>query len=198
VCAAVAALGIAGIGSAQAQSGFKVTGGGQGLATADSSSVKGPGDTYGFNAQDTDGDEGDAAKGQFNSIQRDAAPTVGHGKGQHIKGAVTCLVATETPDGTQGAARFGGVIRGSEFEDTNDEGDTYTDRLIFIVDVTDNGEGNADDDFIHYEAQEEDADNDGNPENDPGPCDPERELGENEETILARGNVQVHNYTAPE
>src|SRR3712207_5872801 len=123
---------------ANAESGFKVTGGGQALATADSSSVKGPGDTYGFNAQDTDGDDGDAAKGQFNSIQRTAGATIGRGRGEHIKGAVTCLVALS--GGEDGAARFGGYIRNSEFTDP-DSG--TTDRLVFIVDVTDNGEGNA-------------------------------------------------------
>lgn len=190
VCAAVVALGIAGIGSAQAVSGFKVTGGGQALATADSSSVKGPGDTYGFNAQDIDGDAGNAAKGQFNSIQRDADATVGRGQGEHIKGAVTCLVATTSPDGAQGAARFGGEIRNSAFFD--EESDTQ-DYLVFIVDVTDNGEGKDNADFIQYEAQEYDADNDGDMSNNPGPCDPERTLAESEETILARGNVQVHN-----
>lgn len=195
---AVLALAVAGLAPAQAQSGFKVTGGGQALATADSSSVKGPGDTYGFNAQDTDGDAGEAAKGQFNSIQRTANAPTAKGRGDHIKGAVTCLVASDAQSG-QGAARFGGVIRNSEFTDMTEPTDpmaepqAYTDRMIFIVDVIDNGEGGDNTDFIQYEAQEEDADNDGNPENDPSPCSMERELEESDETFLARGNVQVHN-----
>ena len=190
---AIAVLAIAIPGIANAQSGFKVTGGGQGLASSDSSSVRGPGDTYGFNAQDLDGDPNtEAAKGQFNSIQRDAAATVGRGKGEHIKRRVECLVAVSA--GQDGAARFGGVIAGSEFEDdpvdpvTNEP---YTDRMIWVVDVTDNGEGNsADDDLIQYEEQEEDYDDDGDPDS---PCDPARELMPSSENILARGNVQIHN-----
>lgn len=204
ISASVLALAVAGVQVATAApgTGFKVTGGGQALATSDSSSVKGPGDTYGFNAQQIEGATADAAKGQFNSIQRDAGATVGRGKGEHIKGEVTCLVATG--DGTQGTARFGGVIRGSEFQDMTqpssptEQPRAYTDRMIFIVDVTDNGEGQAEDDLIQYDAQEEDADDDGDPTNDPNPCDDQRTLAASEETILARGNVQVKNAAAEE
>jgi hypothetical protein len=179
---AVLALGISSMGLAQAQSGFKVTGGGQTITNADadaggSSAVRGPGDTFGFNAQAVDGDTDDAAKGQFNTIQRDAEATVGRGKGEHIKGAVTCLVALE--GGEQGAARFGGVVRGQE---------SASDPLLFAVDVTDNGEGNAaDDDVIVFRTfrQSELEDNE-------NACDQEPE-NEQDEVILARGNVQVHN-----
>src|SRR5688572_26663725 len=131
-------------GFASAQSGFKVTGGGQTITNAQveaggSPAVRGPGDTFGFNAQDLDGDSStDAAKGQFNTIQRDAEATVGRGKGDHIRGAVNCLVALET-ESEQGAARFGGVVRGEE---------SAEDPLLFAVDVTDNGEGNAADDDV--------------------------------------------------
>ena len=195
---AVLALGISSMGLAQAQSGFKVTGGGQALTQAGAENgVKGPGDTYGFNAQDTDGDEGNEAKGQFNSIQRTAGAPTAKGQGEHIKGEVTCLIATTSPDDSQGAARFGGVVRNSEFVDEETEGNPdYVDRFIFVVDVTDNGEGKDNDDLIYFERLEEDADNDGEPDSET-PCDMERTLQEGE-TVLARGNVQVHNYTAPE
>ena len=184
---AVAVLAIAVPGIASAEGGFKVTGGGQTITNADadaggSSAVRGPGDTFGFNAQDLDGDPmTDAAKGQFNTIQRDAEATVGRGKGEHIRGAVNCLVAMS--GGEDGAARFGGVVRGQE---------SATDPLLFAVDVTDNGEGNADDDVIVFRTFRQ-SELDGN-EN---ACDQDPE-DDQDEVILARGNVQVHNYTAPE
>jgi hypothetical protein len=81
--------------------------------------------------------------------------------------------------GKDGAARFGGVVRGQE---------SATDPLLFAVDVTDNGEGNAaDDDVIVYRSfrQSELEDNE-------NACDQEPE-DEQDEVILARGNVQVHN-----
>lgn len=172
---AALALGIGSMGIAQAESGFKVTGGGQALATADSSEVRGPGDTYGFNAHDVDGDAGEAARGQFNSIQRDAEATTGKGRGEHIRGEVTCLIPLS--GGEDGAARFGGIVRGYENAD---------DPLLFAVDVTDNGEGNAsDDDLIVFRTFHESEFNGENA------CDQEPE--EQEEIVLARGNVQVHN-----
>jgi hypothetical protein len=74
----VLAIAVAGVGTSQAQSGFKVTGGGQTITNAqaeDGGKVRGPGDTFGFNAQDLDGDPmTDAAKGQFNTIQRETGP----------------------------------------------------------------------------------------------------------------------------
>jgi hypothetical protein len=178
VSTAVLALGIGGVGLAQAQSGFKVTGGGQALATSDGSSVRGPGDTYGFNAQDLDGNPmTDAAKGQFTTIQRTSGATTARGRGEQVRGEVNCLVPLS--GGEDGAARFGGVVRGQE---------DAIDPLLFAVDVTDNGEGNAaDDDMIVFRTfrQSELDDNE-------NACDMEPE-DEQEETILARGNVQIHN-----
>ena len=184
---AVAVLSMAIPGLANAQSGFKVTGGGQtfaeiegedGEGTGEAAKVRGPGDTVGFNAQDLDGDPmTDAAKGQFNTIQRDAEATVGRGKGEHIRGEVNCLIPLS--GGEDGAARFGGVVRGQE---------SASDPLLFAVDVTDNGEGNAaDDDAIVFRTfrQSELDDNE-------NACDSEPE-DEQDEVILARGNVQVHN-----
>ena len=173
---AVLAVGFSGMGLAQAESGFKVTGGGQALVTADSSSVRGPGDTFGFNAQSVEGEEDDAAKGQFNTIQRTAGATVGRGQGEHIRGEVNCLVPVS--GGEDGAARFGGVVKGEE---------SAEDPLLFAVDVTDNGEGNkADDDMIVFRTfrQSELEDNE-------NACDQEPE-DEEDEIILARGNVQIH------
>ena len=177
VGAAVVALAVAGIGTAQAESGFKVTGGGQAFAGEPGS---GPGDTYGFNAQNIEGESQDAAKGQFNSVQRAAGAETAKGQGEHIKGEVTCLVTLS--GGEDGAARFGGIVRGQE---------TAEDPLLFAVDVTDNGEGNAEDDLIVFRTfNQSDLDEDENA------CDQEPE--EQEEIVLARGNVQIHNYTAPE
>lgn len=125
----------------------------------------------------------DAAKGQFNTIQRDTNATIGRGKGEHIRGAVNCLVAIS--GGDDGAARFGGVVRGEESAD---------DPLLFAVDATDNGEGSAaDDDMIVFRTFRQSELED--PEND-NACDMEPE-DEQDEVILARGNVQVHNPEAP-
>jgi hypothetical protein len=111
---AVLALGITGTGLAQAESGFKVTGGGQALAS--SSNTSGPGDTYGFNAQEVESEEDeDAAKGQFNTIQRAGGDT-SKGRGEHIKGEVNCLVSIS--NGEDGVARFGGFVRGQEGAET--------------------------------------------------------------------------------
>jgi hypothetical protein len=176
--AAVLSLAIPGF--ANAESGFKVTGGGQTITDAQagaagSSAVRGPGDTFGFNAQQIDGESDDAAKGQFNTIQRDSEATVGRGKGDHIRGRVTCLVPLS--GGKDGAARFGGVVRGSD----------PADPLLFAVDVTDNGEGNAaDDDVIVFRTFRQ-----AELENNENACDQEPE-DEQDEVILARGNVQIH------
>ncbi len=179
---AVAVLAVAVPGMASAEGAFKLTGGGQTITNAQaedggSPAVRGPGDTFGFNAQEVDGETDDAAKGQFNTIQREAGATIGRGKGEHIRGQVTCLVPLS--GGEDGAARFGGVVRGEE---------SATDPLLFAVDVTDNGEGNAaDDDVIVFRTfrQSELDDNE-------NACDQEPE-NQQDEVILARGNVQVHN-----
>lgn len=181
---ATAVLSIALPGIANAESGFKVTGGGQTITNAQadaggSSAVRGPGDTFGFNAQALDSDMmTDAAKGQFNTIQRTTGATVGRGRGDHIRGEVNCLVAIS--GGEDGAARFGGVVRGQE---------SAEDPLLFAVDVTDNGEGNRDnDDMIIFRTFRQ-----GELDENENACDMEPEEDQDDEIILARGNVQVHN-----
>ena len=174
VSGAVLALAVAGIGTAQAQNGLKVTGGGQVFAGDADAQGGGPGDTYGFNAQDLDGDPNtEAAKGNLNIIDR----TEGQGgKGVHIRGDVTCIRALPLGDNedADGVARFGGVLQ---------DGVTY-----FVVDVTDNGEGNsADDDLIFYREVQ--------PEEDGSPCDGDDETSD---MRLARGNAQIHNYEEPQ
>ncbi len=150
-----------------------------------SSAVRGPVDTSGFNAQDLDGDPiTDAAKGQFNTIRRRTEATVGRGKGEHIRGAVNCLVAVSR--GKDGEARFGGTVRGEEFNEAGEP-----DPLLFAVDATDNGEGNAaDDDMIVFRTfRQSELNEDEGEEN---ACDMEPE-DEQDDVILARGNVQIHN-----
>ena len=190
---AVAVLAIAVPGFANAEGGFKVTGGGQALATQDGSSVRGPGDTYGFNAQDTDGDAGDEAKGQFQTIQRDADATTAKGKaieGGRFHGEVTCLVSLGDDDpNTPATARFGGVVRGGD--------PAAPDALLFTVDVTDNGQGaeaTASDVIAYRTYRPSDADDptqagDQTPQN---PCDYDEDRTDGE-TNLARGNVKIHN-----
>ena len=187
---AVAVLALAVPGLANAEGGFKVTGGGQALAEVDDSGeaadVRGPGDTYGFNAISTGEPEAGVypAKGQFNSIQRNSEATVGRGKGEHIRGTVTCLVAAAAPsDSSEGTARFGGYIRGG----------TPANGPFFTVEVTDNGEGNgADDDVIVFQQWQRTGP--GTEDEDREPC--ERADRQNDDVILARGNVQIHNYPA--
>ena len=151
----------------QAESAFKVTGGGQ-----TDIGTTGPGDTIAFNAQQEDGvDENSgftAAKGQVQFIDRD-----GNGKIQAIwHGEVECLEAVEGTPAEDGAAVFAG-------EWTNRQTGVSD---LFEVYVEDHGEPNQGQDQILIEGMEE------------TPC--ERDDDEDEEDTLdhARGNVQVHNF----
>lgn len=189
ISATVLALAISGAGVSQAakpaDSGFKVTGGGQIIAD---DAENGPGDTVGFVAQELEGDNPDTdapddlARGQFQYVPRgasenDSAPT------EKFHGVVTCLisggeaVANEMAEMDpfeealmEGSARFGGVIRGT--------------NQAFTVDVTDNGEGgDSRDDMILVRLTGE-------------PCadNPEDEDTSAEEmAVLGRGNVTIHN-----
>jgi hypothetical protein len=116
--AAIAGLMVAGALAATSAPALKVTGGGQTL-----NGTEGAGDTIAFVAQDTDGTNGIAARGQVQYIDReDGTQTVLHG-------LVTCLRYESS-----NSARFAGDwVGGGTFE----------------IAVTDRGEGsNAQDDLI--------------------------------------------------
>ena len=175
--ALVLVLAIPGLASAQqpSEGGFKVTGGGQTFAGDEEQ--QGPGDTFGFNARSVAGETWDAADGRFNHIDRDAEATQARGKGTHYRGIVECLRAI---DEDMGVARFGGVLQ----TPVDDE------LTHFVVDVTDNGEGNAEDDVIIFQAI---------PEPDSGNACDFDEDAVNDRTQLARGNVKIHNIgSAPD
>jgi hypothetical protein len=138
LAASIAALVVAGAVTATSAPALKVTGGGQTL-----NGTEGAGDTIAFVAQDTDGDSGDAARGQVQYIDReDGTQTVLHG-------LVTCLVYE-----TENSARFAGE---------------WKDGGTFEIAVTDNGEGsNADDDLIGvFPEAEPDCANDDGEDDDP-------------------------------
>ncbi len=193
---AVVALGIGTIGLASAaqpaESGFKVTGGGQIIAQ----NAQGAGDTVGFNAQEIEGDDprsrgdnNDAARGQFQYVPRGQSSNTKQPATEKFHGVVTCLisggeaVANERAEGdryeeelSQGMARFGGFVRGTEGDGS---------PVFFTVDVTDNGQGgNAQDDLILVRITNE-------------PCadNPENEQRDEPEDLLrlGRGNVKIHN-----
>jgi hypothetical protein len=138
LAASIAALLAAGTIGATSAPAPKVTGGGQTL-----NGTTGAGDTIAFVARDTDGDAGDAARGQVQYIDReDDGQTVRHG-------LVTCLVYE-----SENSARFGG---------------TWKDGGTFEIAVTDNGEGsNASDDLIGvFPMAEPDCANDDGEDDDP-------------------------------
>ena len=208
VTGAALAIGIAGMGVSNAAkpddagnggapTGFKVTGGGQIIAEG----AEGPGDTVGFNAQEVAGDDpattqddDDAARGQFQYIQRGADEAGNTPANDSFHGVVTCLIsggegianeqdeANDDEDGyeegiTEGMARFGGYIRGSDAEDGT--------LNYFTVDVTDGGQGaESTGDFILVRLTEE-------------PCadNPEDEKNDAPDQLLrlGRGNVKIHN-----
>ena len=189
ISAAVLAIAISGVGVASAEKpadgGFKVTGGGQ-IITDEQEAEGGPGDTVGFNAQDTDGDAGQAARGQFQYVPRGASDGTNQEVEEKFHGVVTCLIsgaeaqANEAmeEDGEEnealmpGSARFGGFLRDNP-------------EQAFTVDVTDTGQGSkaSGDDMILVRLTDE-------------PCgdNPENEDNDAEEMLkLGRGNVKIHN-----
>ena len=196
---AVAVLALAVPGFAQAESGFKVTGGGQ-IITDEQEAAGGPGDTVGFVAQEmagddeaSPGDDDDAARGQFQYNPHGGANAQNQPAEEKFHGVVTCLisggeaVANENAEGDEyeeelvnGMARFGGYVRGQV--------DENGDPIYFTVDVKDNGQGGgpeAEDDLILVRMTD-------------APCadNPEDEEGENQQDLfdLGRGNVKIHNY----
>lgn len=201
ISATVLALAMSGVGVSQAarpentgkpaESGFKVTGGGQIIADA---SGGGAGDTVGFVAQEMDGDNestdapDDAARGQFQFVPRSPDESGNQPANEKFHGVVTCLISggeadrneeqeRDTEDDEQlmrgtNSARFGGYLR--------DDPQTF-----FTVDVTDGGQGaESSGDFILVRFTT-------------APCadNPEDENNEPEELFkLGRGNVKIHNY----
>lgn len=190
---AVLAVGIGGMGlsSAQAPTGFKVTGGGQ-IISEESEAEGGPGDTVGFNAQEIEGDDprspgddDDAARGQFQYVPRGESEGTNQPADEKFHGVVTCLISggeaveNEEREGDRyeeelesGMARFGGYLRDNP-------------TVFFTVDVTDNGQGgDAEDDLILVRLTKE-------------PCadNPENEQKDEPEDLLrlGRGNVKIHN-----
>jgi hypothetical protein len=196
IAVAVLAIVVPGMASAAAPSGFKVTGGGQIIEEG----VQGPGDTVGFNAQEVTGDDpastqdtDDAARGQFQYIQRGEDEEGNTPANDSFHGVVTCLISgseavenEESEDDDEegyeegldeGMARFGGYIRGSGADGT---------PQYFTVDVNDGGQGSeSTGDFILVRLTEEPcADNPEDEEND----------APDELVRLGRGNVKIHNY----
>ncbi|MDQ3985698.1 MAG: hypothetical protein M3280_04290 [Actinomycetota bacterium] len=109
----------------QADSAYKVTGGGQ-MAVGDT----GPGDTIAFNAQQTG--SGNAARGQVQFVDRDDdghITRIWHGE-------VTCLAVVTMGD--DGAARFAGNWTGRKGATSG----------TFEILADDNGEPNQGDDMI--------------------------------------------------
>ena len=159
--------------AANAQSGFKVTGGGQIITDSD---FQGAGDTIAFTAQDLDGDTTTpAAKGQVQFVPRGQTDTAGDAK---FHGEVTCLITATGPD-DEAVARFGGFLRhGNQLA-----------AQAFTIDAVDNGEGanSAGDTILVRLTDEPCADNPENDDEDEAPL-----------VSLARGNVQVHNYPESE
>lgn len=199
IAVAVLAIAVPGVASAArpAEAGFKVTGGGQIIEEG----VQGPGDTVGFNAQEITGDDpastqdtDDAARGQFQYIQRGEDEAGNTPANDSFHGVVTCLisggeaVANEEDEANddesgydegleEGMARFGGYIRGSDAEDGELD--------YFTVDVNDGGQGSeSTGDFILVRLTEE-------------PCadNPEDEANDAPDQLvrLGRGNVKIHN-----
>ena len=144
---------------AQAENGFKITGGGQILAEGQTT---GAGSTIAFVAQET----ADGAKGQVQYVDRSGDAQV------VLHGVVNCIAAATAPDGSEGAGYLAGNWKtGGEFQiyvEDHGEGGEATD-MIFV-----------DDEVVAEDGCSEDEDDDDEPQ------------------ALGRGNVQVHNYTAPE
>ena len=163
ISGAVLTLALAGMSTGSAApAAYKVTGGGQTLVGS-----TGAGNTIAFTAQSA-GEEGSAAKGQFQLQLRDAAEKEG------IHGEISCVqVYSFTEDG--GVAVLGGYSR-----DTGEP---------FRFDVVDGGEGKDASDMIRLSRGAAAQDGGDDDSGDTMLCDPEDEKAD---TDFARGNVQVH------
>ena len=167
VLACVAALAVAAVAYA-APAPFKVTGGGQALVSADSNSVRGPGDTITFQAFIANNGLDEDATGHVNVIDRVEGATTKKGQGVHWRGEVDCaFLATDPVTGGGYAELYGSA--------TNKQGNT-TDFLLRIID---NGQGADNTDEIEFDTT------------------PPEDCGENDDEedpafYLARGNAKIH------
>ncbi|HWH27508.1 MAG TPA: hypothetical protein VNU26_00865 [Mycobacteriales bacterium] len=171
VSGAVLALGIAGVQAATAAPAvYKVTGGGQIIEVGET----GAGDTIAFSAQ-SQGEEGEAAKGQFQYIDR----TGGTGQGQEVvHGTVSCVVVHTANTGDSGGyAIIGGQSRLGE---------------DFRIEVFDDGQGAGSADMIMVR-RDADARDGGDEGEDDNLCDIEEE---DDGVALGRGNVKIHKEKA--
>jgi len=170
ISGAVLALAVAGMSTGNAAPAvYKVTGGGQ----ITSATQMGAGSTVAFTAQ-SQGEEGEAAKGQFQLQLREA-----NGAKETIHGTVSCVVVFAAQDGMPAMAAIGGQSRTGE---------------DFRIDVTDDGQGKDAMDMVTVrrgpEARDGDDDN-----NDTLLCDEEDEVAD---MSLGRGNVKIHKTKAAE
>jgi hypothetical protein len=166
--ASVLALALAAVAFA-APSPFKVTGGGQILASADSSGVKGPGDTISFQAfMDNEGLD-NTASGHVNVIDRTAGATTKKGKGIHYRGTVNCtFLATDPALGGGYVELYGNA--------TTKTGST----VPFLIRIQDNGQGAAaDTDMIEFDTTGNETCGENDDEETPA-------------AYLARGNAKIH------
>lgn len=171
ISGAVLTLAITGVSSASAAPAvYKVTGGGQTLVPAGG----GAGNTIAFSAQ-SQGDEGSAAKGQFQYVDRKGTGT---GKGQEVvHGTVSCVVVfSRTDEG--GMAVIGGTSREGE---------------PFRIDVTDDGQGAHGNDMIVVRRGAAAQDGGDDDSGDTALCDSEDETAD---VALNRGNVKIHKAKA--
>ena len=171
-------------GFANAQSGLKVTGGGQTFASSTDATTGGPGDTVGFNAiAEESGAPADTllAKGQLNFIDRDRTDVTARGRGEHFRGVVTCIRLASAGDA--GGAVFGGYRQGTNPNAANAE--------LFRVYAIDNGEGSNADNDDEIIIEEYNGGGAGSFDEE-SPCDEDDDDFASEAPILARGNVQFH------
>ena len=168
---AVVSLALAAVAFA-APSPYKVTGGGQILASADSSGVKGPGDTISFQANIAAqglNNTPETVSGAVNVIDRNPSATTKKGQGTHYKGTVNCAFLAS--DSTLG----GGYV-----ELYGNARNTKTDASVpFQLRIQDNGQGADNTDAIEFTTN------------------PDETCGENQEQepptlFLARGNAKIH------
>lgn len=168
VSAAVIAVAVAGTGVGQAAPAvYKVTGGGQ----MTSVNQVGAGSTIAFTGQ-SQGAEGEAAKGQFQLQLRDGISK------ETIHGTISCVVVFSAgAEGMPAMAVLGGQSRAGE---------------DFRIDVTDDGQGKDTMDMVSVR-RGADARDGGGDETDTSLCDEEEET---EQMMLGRGNVKIHKAKA--
>ena len=144
---------------------YKVTGGGQVLAVADSSGVHGPGSTITFQAFINEQGEDQDSTGQVNIIDRSESA---NGKGVHYRGEVDCTFLASDPAG-------GGYAELQGHGTTQDGDDSF-----FVVRIRDNGQGADSTDQVEFDRDASQPD-----------CGDDHS-GDDPELYLARGNAKIH------